>query len=275
VNCPEIQERLSAYHDSELSPDEAAQVADHLAACSTCAEELACFNQISGLSQLLTDPPVPSPMWSELQAKLDVSTQAKASVDKTLPQPFKGKIFALAATFLVAVGLWGAYKVWFSTDEQHHLAMNFAGYLDEFLERPDTAQQILLAKYDGQPITLTEATKRLGYEPVAAKGLPLGYSINEVHLLKMPCCTCAQVLCTNEAGNSIAIFEHDIDQPVWFGDRPSEKCLCHEVPTDVKQIGNQFAATWKEGNRFITIIGATDIDEISDFVAQFKGSSSG
>jgi hypothetical protein len=91
----------------------------------------------------------------------------------------------------------------------------------------------------------------------------------------MPCCTCAQVLCTNEAGNSIAIFEHDIDQPVWFGDRPSEKCLCHEVPTDVKQIGHQFAGTWKEGNRFITIIGATDIDEISDFVAQFKGSSSG
>jgi len=280
VNCSEIQERLSAYHDSQLSADVAERVSAHLAACSACARELASFEQLSGLSRDLIDPPAPAQMWSELQSKLDASVfdasvQVMPSVAQAVPRPFTGKLFALAATLLLAVGFWGAYKVWFPNEDQHHLAINFAHYLEEFSERPDAAQRILLAKYEGQPITLNEATKRLGYEPVAAKGLPPGYSIHEVHLLKMPCCTCAQVLCTNKAGNSIVIFEHDIDQPVWFGDRPSEQCLCHEVPTEVKQVGSQLAATWKEGKRFITIIGATDMEEISDFVAQFKGSSSG
>jgi len=153
--------------------------------------------------------------------------------------------------------------------------MNFAHYLEEFSEHPDVAQQTLLAKYDGRPMTLTEATNVLGYEPVAAKRLPPGYFVDKTYLLKMPCCTCAQIVCKNKAGQSIAIFEHAIDQPIWFGDRPAEKCLCHEVPTSVRRVGNQLAATWKEGERHITIIGATDLDEVTEFVAYFKGSNSG
>lgn len=275
MNCSKTQECLSAYHDNELSPDAAEQVAAHLAGCPTCAEELASFQQITELSQKLTDPPVPSPRWSELQTKLDPSAQATASVVRPLAPPFTGKIFALAATVLVAVGFWGVYQVWFPAERHGHLAMNFSHYLEEFSERPDIAQQTLLAKYNGRPIALAEAAEALGYEPVAARGLPPGYSVKEVHLIKMPCCMCAQVICTNKAGESIAVFEHAIDQPVWFGDRPSESCLCDEVPTNVRQIGNRLAATWKEGERHITIIGATDLNEVTEFVAHFKNTSSG
>jgi len=275
VNCSKIQERLSAYHDRELSPDVAEQVVAHLPECSECAEEILSFRQITGLSHALIDPQVPAPMWSELQAKLATSAQAMPNAAEPLASPFAGKVFVLAATLLIAVGFWGAYQAWFPAAEQHHLAMNFASYLEEFSERPESAQQILLAKYSGRPIGLAEATDVLGYEPVAARGLPPGYSVKEVHLIKMPCCMCAQVICTNEAGNSIAIFEHAIDQPVWFGDRPSENCLCDEVPTNTRWVGDQLAATWKEGGRYITIIGATDLNEVTEFVTHFKGASSG
>ena len=280
MNCSEIQERLSAFHDSELSPDVAEQVASHLSGCSTCAKAIASFEQLSALSHRLADPQAPSHLWEEIQSNLSDlaspknSRSADQSFDHTETTLVRGKRLALAAMVLIAVGIGTiVYQSWLS-DEHDHLAINFASYLEEFQKQPDIAQRMLLAKYDGQPITLAEASEKLGYEPVAAKGLPVGYSVSEVHLLKMPCCTCAQVLCTNKDGNSVAIFEHALDQPVWFGNRPSEKCLCHEVPTEVKQVGNQLAATWKEGDRFITIIGATDLEEVSNFVAQFKNSSS-
>jgi len=291
VKCSEVQERLSLFHDNHLSQDEAARVAVHTTDCSNCAEELTFFQQLSGLSRQLTDPPVPAQMWEELQSKVwpdSPSRIANRQIDDLESRPTQalrplalkqnlipGRILTLAATILVAIGIGTvAYQIWPSPGIDH-LAVNFVHYQEEFSERPDVAQQILLAKYDGRPMTMTEATKRLGYEPVAAKGLPPGYTLEEVHLLTMPCCTCAQVICTNKAGKSIAIFEHDIDQPVWFGDRPTVEGLCHNVPTTIRQIGDRLAATWKVGERHLTIIGATDLNEVTEFVAHFKRSSSG
>lgn len=274
MNCSEVQERLSAYHDRELSPEEAAQVAAHLAECTSCAEELASFEQLSGLSRRLTDPPVPANLWEEVQSKLHGTTRPLSVLDRIAWSTFPGRLVALAATILVAVGIGVvAYNSWFSDGVHDHLAMNFGEYLRDFSERPEAAQQILLANYNGRPITLNEAANTLGYEPLAAKGLPQGYSFDKAYLLDMPCCTCAQIVCKNKEGESIAIFEHDIDQPVWFGDRPSVECVCHDVPTSVIQFGDRLAATWKEGERYVTIIGATDLEEVTEFVASFKSLS--
>jgi len=70
VNCSEAQKRPSAYHDGELSPVEAAEVAAHLTECSFCAAEVASFTKLSRMSRQLTDPPVPGKMWEELETKL-------------------------------------------------------------------------------------------------------------------------------------------------------------------------------------------------------------
>jgi hypothetical protein len=272
VNCSEIQERLSEYHDSELPPEEAAQFAAHVADCSSCAEELASFEQLSGLSRRLTDPPVPAQLWDELRSKLDASSETRTVTSRIFPAYVFTRRLALAASMLVVVGI--GILTYFNSSSQHdHLAMNFAHYLEEFDESPDNAQQILLAKYDGRPITLEEATNVLGYEPLAAKGLPPGCSLDNAYLLNMPCCTCAQVVCKNEAGQSIAIFEHDIDQPVWFGDNPSVECICHDIPTSIVQVGDRLAATWKEGQRYVTVIGAMDLDEVTDFVAHLSANT--
>jgi hypothetical protein len=117
---------------------------------------------------------------------------------------------------------------------------------------------------------MEEASTTLGYEPLAFQRLPPDYSVHKVYLLDMPCCTCAQVVCKNKEGQSIAIFEHAVDQPVWFGERPIIECMCDDVPTNVVQVDDRLAATWKEGKRFITVIGATDLDEVTQFVAHFR-----
>jgi putative zinc finger protein len=275
VNCSEVQDHLSAYYDNQLSPGEAARVATHLGNCSSCAAEIASFENLSGLSRQLVDPPGPKNRWEELRAKLDAPVESRVALAPSLLDHVPSKLFSLAASILVAIGLGAvAYQTWFSPGH-NHLAMNFAHYLESFPEKPDGAQQMLLAKYDGKPITVQEATNVLGYEPIAAKRLPPDYSLEEVYLLNMPCCKCAQVICKNKAGQSIAIFEHDIDQPVWFGDRPTVECLCHDMPTSVMQVGDRLAATWKEGKRYVTIIGATDLNEVTEFVAHFRGANSG
>ena len=272
MNCSEVQTRLSAYHDSELPEDEAAQVAAHLANCSSCAAELATFEQLSGLSRKLTDPPIPAHMWEDLQAKFQGGKERTQILGWFKSKGATGRLLALAATILIALGIGVVtYRSWFAVGGHDHLADNFDVFLDEFESQPDDAQQVLLVNYEGRPTTLQEAVNVLGYEPVAAKRLPPECSIDKVYLLKMPCCTCAQITCRNESGHHLAIFEHDSDQPVWFGDRPSVSCLCHGVPTSVVQVGNKLAATWKEGKRFITIVGANNLEEVTEFVAHLSG----
>jgi len=276
VKCSEVQERLSSFYDNQLSSEEAARVEAHLLQCASCEKTLASFRQLSECARQLNNPSVPTRLWESLQAKLDLPKEPDILLAPGQPQWIPRKLMALAATILVAIGIGILmYRGGGVSPEQRHLAVNFAHYLENFQEQSDHAQQMLLAKYNGQLMTLAEATEVLGYQPVTTKGLPAGYTIQEVHLLTMPCCTCAQVVCTNEAGNSIVIFEHAIDQPVWFGDRPTEECVCHDVPTSIRRAGDQLAATWKEGERFITMIGATDLDEVAEFVAHFKGASSG
>jgi len=275
VNCSEAQERLSQFYDNGLSQDEAARVSAHVADCSSCASELASFQRLSKLSHQLTDPPVPPRMWEQLESKIGLSEKGDSFLAGVRPHQRASRFFVLAASVLVATGIGTiAYQIWNSA-EHHHFAMNFSDYLEEFSDRPEDAQQLLLAKYEGRPTTLQEATNTLGYKPAAAQGLPPGYSVEKVYMLKMPCCTCAQVICKNKAGHSVAIFEHEIAQPVWFGERPTVECTCHNKPTSTTQVGDQLAATWKQGKRHITIIGASDLGEVTEFVAYFKGFNAG
>jgi len=274
MNCSKVQDSLSQFHDNELSQEEAMRVAAHVTDCSSCAAELASFQQLSRLSRRLTDPSVPAQILVELQSKLNSPEEPDVILAHVQPRQIPSRFLALAATILVAAGIGViAYQAWDSPG-QEHLTMNFSQYVEQFSRQPEEAQQVLLANYYGKPMTLQEATESLGYEPAVAKGIPPDYTIDKVYLLKMPCCGCAQVVCKNKAGQSIAIFEHSTDQPVSFGDRPTVEYVCHDKPTRVVQMGDQLAATWTEGQRSITIIGATDLDEVTDFVAHFSGAAS-
>jgi len=188
-----------------------------------------------------------------------------------LPHRLPSKLLALAASILVAIGIGVVVYEVKSSPGHDQLAVDFAQYLNEFSQRPGAAQQIFLAKYDGRPVTIQEATNVLGYEPLAAKGLPPDYSIEEVNLLDMPCCKCAQIVCKNKQGQTFAIFEHATDQPTWFGDRPAIKCMCQNTPTSVVQLGDRLAVTWKSGKRYITVIGAGDLEEVTSLVKFFGG----
>ena len=94
-----------------------------------------------------------------------------------------------------------------------------------------------------------------------------GYRVASTHVLKMLCCTCPASLCVREDGSEFLIFEHNEEQPMWFGDSPtiSAKCggqVCHCV-----QMPDQLAVTWKVGTRYVTAIGVNGLEEIASLMA--------
>lgn len=266
MNCSEAQSRLSAYHDGELPPELAAEVAGHVAACPSCAAELEMFRKLSSMTRRLTDPPLPAGDWEKLRTKLTPNVTSKSAFANALRRPI-----AVAATILVlaSIGL-TSYRMRQASHEQAQVVQTFGHFLERFKDQPQAAQQILLTNYQGQSTSLHDVSEALGYEPVIAKELPPGCSSHKAYLLNMPCCRCMEILCEQEDGHSIAVFEHDTRRPGWFGERNSIECSCHSVPTSVTQIGNELAATWKNGKRYLTIVGARDLEEVTRFVAFYK-----
>ncbi len=276
MKCSKVQNRLSAYHDGELSADLAAEVADHVIDCASCAAELASFGKLSNLSRRLSNPPIPTEIWDEVKANFRGTKRRDTIFGRFIPKSASGKLVAIAASILIAAGIGIiASQSRLGGHDHDHLAANFSKFLDEFNHRPHQAQQILLTNFEGRPTSMQEAAAALGYHPIATKRLPPGCTFDKIYLLKMPCCTCAEVVCNKEDGQSIAIFEHDSDQPVWFGKRPTVECRCHDTPTSVVQIGDRLAFTWKNGQRYVTVIGADTLEEITDFVAYLSTTGPG
>jgi hypothetical protein len=174
---------------------------------------------------------------------------------------------ALAAAALGLVAVSTLTVVWIAEREHTHVAVNFGRYLDEFERNPDGAEQALLANYAGRAVSYDEAATQLRYRPVTPEQLPNGLSRKAMYLLRMPCCTCVQAIYRRADGQTIAVFEHVDDQPVWFGERPSIQARCNGMPTSLVQVDDCLAASWRQDGRYLTVVGANDVEQVAQLVA--------
>lgn len=268
MQCREVVELLSAYYDGELPPDKAAAVEDHVAVCTDCAAELETLHRLSDLMMKLDEPSAPRNVWPRIAAQLNSSPPPIAPTAVTSQRPFRKTLLAMVALLLVGLA-WAAYKQRLAHDHQH-LAVNFGHFLDAFELAPNEAQQELVKHYSGQPIEIPAAIRELKYRPVVADGLPDDYEPTQAYLLKMPCCRCLEACYHRKDGGMLCVFEHDTDQPVWFGNRPTSSKVCSGKPTRVVQVDGCLAATWQQERRHITVIGAKDIEEVTRLVAHFE-----
>lgn len=274
MDCSAVQELLSAYFDGELSAETRAKVTEHLARCGDCARELEEFRGLSVLAEGLIHPEPPTQIWKALEGQLSTEFRQK-SERKTLPawfdwtrRPVARLLLATAAFVLVAAG-WLSYKSWLDDGDHHRFTAVFGQYLDEFRRDPQAAQQILLTNYRGQAVDAQQAVHTVGYRPSVADGLPDGYSIESTYVMKMPCCTCVQCNCIRNDGTALAIFEHDDKQAEWFGNRPETVASCGGKQCGLVQLDGQIAASWKIGERHMTVIGARDAEEVALLVTWF------
>ncbi|MFV2066921.1 MAG: anti-sigma factor [Pirellulales bacterium] len=272
LTCSDIQQDLSAYHDGELSSDPQVAVARHLSECGTCASVLEGYEELSGLVDTLDAPRIPRANWEQLERALDAGERVEAAHRAHTSQgAMLWRMGLIAAMIFVAIGIgWVAFRPAGYPRGDQQLAVDFSSYIDRFQSDPHEALQQLVAKYDGQAVDAKSAARHLGYRPVMADRLPDGYTVEAMYVLRMPCCTCVQTVCRDPHGNVLAIFEHDDEQSAWFGDRPAVRCQCSGKDCTTRQLGDRLAASWKIGTRYVTVLGARDMDQVRDLVTQLE-----
>src|SRR5690606_36109468 len=104
------------------------------------------------------------------------------------------------------------------------------------------------------------------YRPVTVGETPPGYSLKSVFVMNMPCCTCLQANFTRKTGGLLAVCEHDGEQSQWFGDRPAIMATCHGHPSRLVQVDSFLAVSCPCGPRYLTIVGARDLEEVNRLV---------
>jgi len=266
MNCRSAQELLSSHYDRELPPDLDGEVRAHVESCLDCARKLAEFTQLSRLTVDLRDPAAPSGAWPGIESALDRGRWTIGGFAPRWP-PHRSRL-ALAASLLVAASIaLSAYWIWRSYDPHAVMAATFDDYLKEFAQYPDQAQQVLIARYDGRPVDLSRGAHDAESSPNTPEELPDDFRRQEVYELKMPCCTCTQTVYKNSSGKVLVLFEHSEKQPEWFGDRPRIEAYCHGKETSLVQLPQQLAATWKCGRRYLTVVGALNVEQVAELVA--------
>ncbi len=273
MNCDEVKNLLSVYFDGELSGELHEQVRQHVDDCSGCLNELDGFGRLSQFTFSSTLTPSSAALWKQIELGLDsddvpTETPRQSTSPRSVTREPARRWAVLAATVLVAVsvGIVG-YRSLFPSSEPHQFMAVFSEYLDRFYSDPHDAQSFLLSQYQHQSVQPEVAVNRVGYRPVVAGGLPDGYSLVSTHVMKMPCCICVQCLCQRADGTTLAIFEHDDQEPDWFGSRPTVNVICQSKQCALVELPRSVAASWKSGKRHVTIIGAKDLTEVHNLVA--------
>ncbi len=273
MNCAEIEEQLSAYHDGELASEIREVVAAHVADCRQCASQLAEFASYSNSFSLLPQPEVPPTIWAGIAAKLQQESDPTTVVTPRAADHggrswlTTGRL-ALAASVLLVLGLgfWMAQHSDHSDPHHAEFATTMDHYLKTLANDPDQAERFLLEKYEGQTVDPEDAIQLVGYRPAVASGLPEEYTLASTSVMKMPCCTCVKAVCKRKDGSTLVLFEHDDEKTDWFGERQSNMATCGDKECCLVELDSSIAATWKRGSRWVTAVGARDTDEISELV---------
>ena len=265
MHCSHVQKALSSFLDGELDCDTHRRVLEHMGQCVRCEKHLAHFQAVS--SMLAShDVLVPSAiMWQDIRANLD-------KVDRTMVTRSEHCrswtwYAAIAASIMAIIGTgWFVQRHWPGDRDRTSHAAILADYLDEFRRDPTAAQQALLARYEGIPVSAAEAIRLVGFEPLTARGLPPGYTVAATHVLRMPCCNCVQTICRWEDGSTIAVFEHEDNVPLLDARTVDVRECASKICWTVEGDGH-ITASWQCGPRHLTVVGLQDEQELSALIA--------
>ena len=276
--CAEVQKQMSAYLDSELSDADCQSIAAHLDGCTACSEVLAGFQSLSAVAKDFDAPSPPSDLWRGIEMSLDDEKLQIVALESPGQQRRRYVLApwstAAAILLIATAAIWSSRGVWNSHDHES-MEANFDVFLAAYSANPEQAHETLVRAYDGQLISRDTAVKRLGYTPAALDGKLADANPEESYLLEMPCCRCSLTVCRRSDGSVLTVLEHDVPQPEWFGDRSRSECVCDGVPTDVVQVDDVLAASWRLGERFVTVIGPRNLDDVTELVSDESATNGG
>lgn len=274
MNCHVVSARLSEFMDGELDSVSSEQISLHIDSCATCRNELDSYHRLTGWMRVVETPVDMETIWNRIESALPTKVRMNASwsLKRVVPA------LALAAS----LGFFMARFPWFSTNEtspflhehsaQDHesLAVDFRQVIQLAQSDPQQAISHLIEKYDGLSLDAEAATKYIGYQPSLFSNVPDGFQRISTHVLNMPCCKCSATVCQRSDGRSLIVFEHKDEQPLWFADLPSIEIQCSGTKCRIMESAGQLAVSWRQRDRQYTIIGATELAEVNEWVDTMK-----
>ncbi len=269
---PFIADRLSAYIDNELAAEDVHQIEQHCSTCEMCRVLVSQYRAIGTLMRQSEVHVDTEHIWERVSARLDDGPIVPIS---TRYQP-KNWVYAMLATAASIALIWFVAKSNLLSehgDETHKhavLAVDFQEVIRSAKNEPRTAVAKLVAKYQGKELDSVATADYLGYVPAVFNRVPAGFARASTHVLNMPCCKCSASICKRNDGTSLILFEHKDEQPVWFGDSPSIETQCSGKTCKIIETAGQLAVSWKNQDRQLTIVGASDIAEVNQWVASLS-----
>jgi hypothetical protein len=108
--CDLMCERLAAYIEGDLTPEERAQADQHLGECETCAEALVELRAIAGEAAQLPLLTPSRDLWAGIEARISTPvTLLDSSSARVRRAPQRQWLYAIAAAALIAVGAGATY----------------------------------------------------------------------------------------------------------------------------------------------------------------------
>ena len=245
----------------------------HVDRCNACSSELDSFGKIARMIKDDEQSHPPQGFWGQISVRLDERAGIRhIRVMRILKASL---VPVLLACLLISVGMWWRCRSDVIHAHSHaSLAVNMQRILAQFSEDPVKVVDTLSEEYAGRKVSFDDAEKLLGYRPAAQRLSAGGYRLTSTHVLNMPCCKCSASIVSRIDGSKFLIFEHNEEQPMWFGDAPSVVAKCGQKSCRCIQLPQQLAVTWSEGKRNVTVIGAASIDEVPRLVAAMESDSS-
>ncbi len=276
MSCDAIKPMLSAFHDGELPPDRDAVVRDHVTRCESCGEDLVRISDMSRMARLLRDVETPD-LWPAITAMLDRPpgelVPASRGPRRFLEPEYRRRLvwgtLVTAAAIMLAVGL--TQRPNQPAGDHHRMDADLARFVDVFQRDPDEAQRTLQSQYTSRLVEPNSPFSLVNYQSVAPDELPGGFRRESIRVFDMPCCKCVQTLYAAPGRAPLALFEHVKEESDWFATMPSITATCCGQAVKLVQCGDALCAAWKGAGRFMTIVGAGSVEELSQVIAVIEG----
>ena len=289
MKCDDVLHELSAYVDAELEPSRGREIEAHIADCSACARQLAQYRSLSQAARDLPDPQPPDRLWRAIEAQVESSGESGAidSVNEVLLDDSTAPTAAwshvarrlIAVAAVVALVLGAGYGLWDRSpggvadgSAGDRLRVVFSEYARLLPVDPQAAKQVLHTAFRGKPLAGVSHVGVLDPRLSLARGLPDGYRIETISVVKMPCCTCVEAICRRSDGTVLSVFEHvsdDLFDRSNDGDvRKSATCRCDDSCC-LAQLDDSCAATERCGDCVLTFVGVKNSSELDRLVAWF------
>ena len=273
MNCETFSAGLSEYMDRELDAVLKDQMLLHAESCESCQNKLQSFQRIGEWMRESELPVDTERIWSRISSSLPAKSRIadRLSMKWILP----GLAIAASLAFLITRIDWSPSNGKHSENHLSHdhaaldhdsLAVDFRHVIELAQIDPRQAIASHVDKYEGKELDAQAATQFIGYRPSLFGKVPVGFERVSTHVLKMPCCKCSATICQRKDGKSLIVFEHKDEQPVWFGDLPSIETQCSGTQCRIIESAGELAVSWRQKDRQFTMIGATDLAEVSQWV---------